>query len=128
MATAGTLAARVRWTPLDRILIVALLIVFSLGAPEFGIETRQPSSDATAGLVYSAMLVLPVAALVLSWRWPVLAAWLGLIGALPVVAVGALDLSGALIGPPPVGMVAVDAGFVVVALILAWRCWRLSRA
>ena len=127
MAIAGVLAARVRWAPLDRILFVALLVVFSLGAPEFGIETRQAPDDATVGLVYAAMLVLPVAAVVLSWRWPALAAWLGLAGAVPLVVVAALDLSGTLIGPPPVGMVLVDIAFAALSLVLIWRCWRLAR-
>jgi len=128
MTTAGALASSgPRWVALDRILIVVLLAVFSLGTPGLGFETRQAPDDGLATLAYGLMFLLPLVALAASWKWPGPAAWLGVIGGLlPVVAAG-LDLFGVLVGPPPASMIAVDAGIVVAGLAVVWRCWRVAR-
>lgn len=128
MATAGVLATRPRWAALDRILIVVLLIAFTLGAPGLGFETRQAPENTFADVAYGVMTLLPLAALLASWKWAMPAAWLGLIASAPPVIVSVLDLFGALIGPPPATMIVVDAGVVVAGLAVAWRCWRLTRA
>jgi hypothetical protein len=128
MATAGVLATPPRWVAFDRILIVVLLVVFSLGTPGLGIETRQPPQSQLADVAYGVMFLIPLVALLLSWRWAVPAAWLGLIGALPPIVAAGLDLLGVLIGPPPAAMAAVDAGVMIAGVALAWRCWRIARA
>lgn len=127
MATAAVLTPRPRWAALDRILIVVLLVVFNLGAPGLGFETRQAPQSSLADFAYGVMFLLPLAALLASWRWATPAAWLGVLASIPPVVAAALDLMGLLIGPPPATMVAVDAGVVLAALAVALRCWRIAR-
>jgi hypothetical protein len=128
MATAGVLATRPRWAALDRILIIILLVVFTLGAPGLGFETRQAPESSIADAAYGLMFLLPLAALLASWKWAVPAAWLGVVGSIPPIVASVLDLFGVLIGPPPATMVAVDAGIVIAGLAVAMRCWRVARA
>jgi hypothetical protein len=108
-------------------MLVALLLSFVLGVPGIGPETRQFTNDAMA-VVLSIVILGPIlGALVASWRWPALAAKLGLVAGLVVAAMAILDLFGVIVGPPPTGMVAVDALMLVIALLVGWRSWSLVR-
>jgi hypothetical protein len=125
---APTAFSRSRLTAFDRIIVVVLLAVFTLGYPGLGIETRVASNTAALSVAYSLAFLGPLLALGTSWRWPRIAAWSALAGGSVAVALVLLDLAGILGGPPPVGMVIVDAIVAVLGALLVWRSWRLVRS
>ena len=114
-----------RW---DRVLLVVLMLAYIPGTPGLGIDTRdQAAAPALLGYLYGAAFFAPIVSLVASWKWPLAAAWLmALSGAIAVVLPG-LDLTGVLAGPPPSGMVALNAVLVVLGAIVAWRGFRAAR-
>lgn len=109
---ASTTPVRSRWTRLDRILLIALLLAYVPGYPGLGIDTREASNAAVLTVAYSVAFLAPLVALGASWRWRRAAAWSGLTGGLVAVALGVLDLAGLLAGPAPSAIIVVD---VVVA-------------
>ena len=115
-----------RW---DRVLLVVLILAYIPGTPGLGIDTRdQAAAPALLGYLYGAAFFAPIVSLAASWRWPLAAAWLmALSGAIAVVLPG-LDLVGLLAGPPPAGMVALNAILVVLGAVVAWRGWRGTRS
>jgi len=117
-----------RWTRLDRVLLVVLLLAYVPGYPGLGIDTREAPNAAALGVAYSLAFLAPVIALGASWRWPRTAAWSALIGGLVAVALGVLDLSGVLAGPAPNAMIVVDAVVAVLGAAVAWRSWALVRS
>jgi hypothetical protein len=124
----ATAFVRSRWTRLDRILLIVLLLAYVPGYPGLGIDTREASNAVALGVAYSVAFLAPLLALGTSWRWPRIAAWSALIGGLVAVALGSLDLAGVLAGPPPSGMVVVDAVVAVLGAAVAWRGWVLLRS
>jgi hypothetical protein len=128
MAGSQIAVARGRWTAVDRISIVLMLVAITLGTPGLGFETRTVGNDALASVVFGLLIIPPIAALVLSWRMPRASAWLGAISGALFAAVAVVDLLGLMIGPPPAGMVLVDALILVTGLFVVARCWRLVRA
>lgn len=127
MGTATGLA-RPGWSGIDRILIVVLLIVWSLGTPGLGIETREPEGSLVLGAVYGIGFLLVLVGVAASWKWPAVAAWSALAGTLGAVVLVLLDLAGVMVGPPPAAMVAVNVGVLIVGAAVTWRSWRLVRA
>ena len=127
MAIGAVSTSQRRWDLMDRGALVLLFVAFALGTPGIGPETRQFSNDAI-GIVLSIVFIAPaLAALVLSWKLPALAARIGVVGGLLLMAAIVLDLLGLLIGPPPTGMILVDILILAAAAAVAWRCWRLVR-
>jgi hypothetical protein len=76
---------------------------------------------------YTIAGLAPLVALAASWKWPIAAASVGVIGGLLAAALGGLDIAGLLAGPPPVGMIVVDTVFGLIGLAVAWRSWRVTR-
>lgn len=112
------------WTAAERGLLVALMLVFLLGTPGLGIETRDVSkTDAVAGAVYGVAFFAVLASLIASFRWPVAASWLGLLGGGLSAALTLLDLAGVFVGPPPVGMAVVDVAVAILGIAVVWRSW-----
>ena len=110
------------WSRAERALLVALMVVFLLGTPGLGIETRDVSkTDAVAGAVYGVAFFAVLASLIASFRWSVVASWLALLGGALSAAVTVLDLAGVFVGPPPVGMAAVDVVVAVLGVAVVWR-------
>ena len=127
MGTATALV-RSRWTGLDRILLVVLLLAYVPGYPGLGIDTREASNAVALGVAYSVAFLAPLLALGTSWRWPRAAAWSALIGGPIAVALGLLDLAGLLAGPAPSAMIGVDAVIAALGAAVAWRSWALLRS
>lgn len=129
MDTTGALGS-LRWTRLDRVIVAALLVVFGLGTPGLGIETRETPADAGALFaLYTVAGLLPFAALFASWKWPRPAAWSAFVGALLALVLVLSDLAGFIPpAPPPPGMVGVDVGVAILGAAVAWRMWRITRS
>lgn len=123
----ATALVRSRWTRFDRILLIVLLLAYVPGYPGLGIDTREASNAVALGVAYSVAFLAPLFALGTSWRWPRAAAWSALIGGLFAVALGLLDLTGALAGPAPSAMIVVDAVVALLGAAVAWRGWGLLR-
>jgi len=123
-----TSLATSRWTGLDRILLVLLLVVFSLGIPGVGVETREGSNSPLLSVAYSVALLAPLLALGASWKWARAAAWAAVTGGVLAVVLTVLDLAGVLGGPPPMGMVVVNVVVAILGATIAWRSWRLARS
>lgn len=122
MLAAGV--AHRNWSGAERGLLVALMLVFLLGTPGLGIETRDMSqTDAVAGAVYGVAFFAVLASLIASSRWPVAASWLGLVAGGLSTALTLLDLAGVFVGPPPVGMAVVDVGVAILGFAVVWRSW-----
>ena len=104
------------------------MLAYIPGTPGLGIDTRdQAAAPALLGYLYGAAFFAPIVSLVASRKWPLAAAWLmALSGAIAVVLPG-LDLAGLLAGPPPSGMVALNAVLVVLGAIVGWRGWSATR-
>lgn len=126
--TTASLPTVSRWTRNERILLVALVLAYVPGIPGLGVDTRESASaSATLGIVYSVALLAPLVALAASWRWPVVAAWAGVIAGILAIALPVLDLAGTLIGPPPAGMIVVNILVAILGAAVAWRSWRVAR-
>jgi len=120
----STPVAHLGWRGTERILVAALMLVFLLGTPGLGIETRDVSkTDAVAGAAYGVAFFAVLASLIASFRWPVLASWLGFLGGGLSAAVTVLDLAGAFVGPPPIGMAVVDVAVAILGAAVVWRSW-----
>ena len=117
-----------RWGVLDRALLIALVLAYIPGIPGVGIETRPPSptGDALVPLFAVAGLA-PIVALAASWKWPIAAGWIAIVGGVLAALLAALDFAGVYGEPPPAGMIVVDAVFGLIGLAVAWRSWRLTR-
>ena len=117
-----------QWTRYERILLIALLLAYVPGIPGLGVDTREAASESAAlGIVYSVALLAPLVALAASWKWPLAGAWAGVIAGVFAVALPVFDLAGALIGPPPAGMIVVNIVVAILGAVVAWRSWRLAR-
>lgn len=107
-----------------RIGLVLLIVVWTLGTPGLGIETRTGGD--VLGWVYTVTYLAAFLALALIWRGrrfaPALA---GAVGAAAAI-IAALDLSGVLLGTPPAGIVALDAAAIGIGLGLVAKA-RLTR-
>ncbi len=126
--TTASLPAISRWTRNERILLIALVLAYVPGIPGLGVDTRESSSaSATLGILYSVALLAPLVALAASWKWPVVAAWAGVIAGSLAIALPVLDLAGMLIGPPPAGMIVVNIVVAILGAAVAWRSWRVAR-
>ena len=112
------------WSVAERGLLVALMLVFLLGTPGLGIETRDMSkTDPVTGAMYGVAFFAVLASLIASFRWPVAASWLGFLGGGSSAALTLLDLAGVFVGPPPVGMAVVDVGVAILGIAVVWRSW-----
>jgi hypothetical protein len=130
--TTGNALDRPRWTRVDRILLLALLLSLIPGIPGVGVETREtPATGGVlvtiAGAGYVVLGLAPFVGLLASWKWARVAAWSALVGGVVGVLLPALDLSGVIVGPPPAGMVVVNVVIAVLAATVVWRSWRLVR-
>lgn len=116
------------WGVFDRALLIALVLAYIPGIPGVGIETRPPSptGDALVPLFAVAGLA-PIIALAASWKWPIAASWIAIVGGALAALLAALDFAGVYGEPPPPGMVVVDAVFGLIGLAVAWRSWRMTR-
>ena len=127
MTTAGARTTS-RWTRYERILLIALLLAYVPGTPGLGVDTRDASSASAAlGAVYGIAFFAPLVALAASWKWPLAAAWTGVIAGVLAVVLPVLDLAGVLSGPPPAGMIVVNIAVAILGAAVAWRSWRLAR-
>jgi hypothetical protein len=116
-----------RWSVLDRALLIALILAYIPGIPGVGIETRPAGGPEFLVAAYTVAGLAPIVALAASWKWPVAAGWIGVVGGLLAAALGGLDIAGLLGTPPPPGMIVVDAVFGLIGLAVAWRSWRVTR-
>lgn len=117
-----------RWTRYERILLIALLLGYAVGTPGLGVDTRDASSASAAlGVVYGVAFFVPLVALAASWKWPLAAAWIGVIAGVLAVVLPVLDLAGVLNGPPPAGMIVVNIVLAILGVAVASRSWRLAR-
>ena len=102
-----------------RVGLVLLIVVWTLGAPGLGIETRTGGD--VMGWVYTVTYLADFLALALTWRGrrfaPALAAAVGVAAA----AIAALDVSGVLLGPPPAGLIALDVAAIGIGLVLVLK-------
>ena len=115
-----------RWT---RLLLIVLVLAYIPGTPGLGVDTRDSTSaPAFLGFVYGAAFFAPLVAIAASWKWPVPATWLALFAGIVAVLLSGLDLVSVLAGPPPSGMVVLNAVLVVLGLAITWRAWRATRA
>ena len=115
-----------RWT---RLLLLILVLAYIPGTPGLGVDTRdQTAAPALLGYLYGAAFFAPLVAFAASWKWPMAATWLALLGGVIAVVLPGLDLLGVLAGPPPAGMVVLNAVIVVLGLAITWRAWRATRA
>jgi hypothetical protein len=109
-----------------RVLLALLLVVWTLGTPGLGIETRTGGD--LMGWVYTVAYLADILALVLTWRGrrfaPAVVAAVGAVAAI----VATLDVSGVLIGPPPVGLIALDSAAIAIGLFLIVRGRRMKLA
>ncbi len=115
-----------RWSRIDRILLIALLLAYVPGTPGLGVDTRE-SSSVSLGVVYGIAFLAPLVALAASWKWPLVAAWAGVIAGALAITLPVLDLAGVLVGPPPAGMIVVNIVVAILGAAVAWRGWRLAR-
>lgn len=127
MASTARTAAPIRWGLADRIPLILLLVAFALGTPGLGPETRHFSNDTIANVLAVIFLIPPVAALALSWKYPAMAAGLGLIAGALLMVTSVLDLLGLFVGPPPASMIVVDGLILVFAAAVVWRSWLVRR-
>lgn len=108
-----------------RVLLVLLIVVWTLGTPGLGIETRTGGD--VMGWVYTVAYLADILALVLTWRGrrfaPAVAAAVGAVAA----TLATLDVSGVLLGAPPAAMIALDAASIGIGLVLLWNA-RLREA
>lgn len=108
-----------RSTTLRRWLLIALLVAYIPGTPGLGIDTRVTDSQLLP-VIYTVAWLLPAIALVASWRWAAAARWLALASGVVALVLAVLDLAGVLVGPPPVGMIVIDAILAIVGAAVAW--------
>ena len=117
-----------RWTRYERILLIALVLGYAVGTPGLGVDTRDASSASAAlGVVYGVAFFAALVALAASWKWPLAAAWIGVIAGVLAVVLPVLDLAGVLNGPPPSGMIVVNIFLAILGVAVASRSWRLAR-
>lgn len=115
-----------RWT---RLLLLILVLAYIPGTPGLGVDTRESTAaPAFVGYLYGAAFFAPLIAFAASWKWPMPATWLALIGGALAVVLPGLDELGVLAGAPPAGMIALNAVYIVLGLAIAWRAWRATRA
>ena len=108
-----------RWT---RILLIALVVAYIPGTPGLGVDTRdQTAAPAFLGYVYGAAFFAPIVALAASWKWPAPARWLALLSGAVAIVLPGLDLTGVLAGPPPAGMIVLNAILVVLGVAIVLR-------
>ena len=125
----STTVAHPDWRATERILLLALMLVFLLGTPGLGIETRDVSqTDAVVGAAYGVAFFAALASLIASFRWPVAASWLGVLSGGLSAAVTVLDLAGAFVGRPPIGMAIVDVTVAILGAALVWRSSKHARS
>lgn len=120
-------ASSARWGVLDRAMLIALVLAYIPGIPGVGIETRPAGGPELLVAVYTVGMLAPIVALAASWKWPIAAGWIGVVGGLLAAALGGLDIAGLLGAPPPPGMIVVDAVFGLIGVAVAWRSWRVGR-
>jgi hypothetical protein len=125
--SATAAASSGRWGIFDRALLIALVLAYIPGIPGVGIETRPPGGPELLIAAYTVGILAPIVALAASWKWPIAAGWIGVVGGLLAAALGGLDIAGLLGAPPPPGMIVVDAVFGLIGLAVAWRSWRVTR-
>ena len=125
---ASTTPGRSRWTRLDRILLIVLVLAYVPGYPGLGIDTREVSNAAVLTIAYSVAFLAPLVAIGASWRWRRAAACSGLTGGLVAVALGLLDLAGLLAGPAPSAIIVVDTVVASLGAAVAWRSWGLLKS
>lgn len=123
----ATTSTSARWSLFDRALLIALVLAYIPGIPGVGVETRPPGGPELLLAAYTVAGLAPIVALAASWKWPIPAGWIGVVGGLLGAALGALDIAGLLGAPPPPGMVVVDAVFGIVGVVVAWRSWLVTR-
>jgi hypothetical protein len=116
-----------RWSLADRAGVAALSVAVALGTPGLGLETRHPANEAALSAIAFVVFALPLVVVALSFARPAAATRLGLATGVLFTVFGALDLVGVVIGPPPAGMVVVDAAMAVIGAAVAVRCWALAR-
>lgn len=124
---ATAVASSGRWGVFDRALLIALVLAYIPGMPGVGIETRPAGGPEPLLAAYTVAGLAPIVALAASWKWPIAAGWIGVVGGLLAAALGGLDIAGLLGAPPPPGMIVVDALFGLIGLAVAWRSWRVGR-
>lgn len=109
-----------------RVLLAMLLVVWTIGTPGLGIESR--AGGAAIGWLYTFAYLAVILALATTWRAtrfaPVLVTAAGAVAAI----IAALDLWGVLSGPPPVAMIALDATAIAIGLFLIVRARRMRPA
>ena len=110
----------------QRVLLALLVVVWTVGAPGLGIETRAGGD--VIGWLYTFAYLAVFLALVLTWRGrrfaPVAT---GAVGAAAAV-IAILDLSGVLSGPPPAGMIALDIASICIGLFVLLRARQMRPA
>jgi hypothetical protein len=112
-----------RWT---RLLLLILVLAYIPGTPGLGVDTRESTAaPAFLGYLYGAAFFAPLIALLASWKWPTVALNLAAIGGLMAVILPGLDEFGVLAGPPPPGMVVLNAVYIVLGAAIGWRSTRL---
>lgn len=116
-----------QWGIVDRLVILLIVPVFVLGTPGFGPENREFSNNVIPAILAICFLAPPIVAIALSWKMPSIAAKVGVFGGLLLIATAVLDMLGLIVGPPPSGMILVDALMLLVAVAITWRCWVLLR-
>jgi hypothetical protein len=87
--------------------------------PGVGIETRTSSGSDALLAVYTVAGLAPLVALAASWKWPLVAGWIGVVAGVLWMALGALDLGGILGAAPPPGMIVVDAVLAIIGVAVA---------
>lgn len=108
-----------RWT---RILLVALAVAYLPGTPGLGVDTRdQAAVPAFIGYVYGVAFFAPIVAFAASWKWPGPARWLALLSAIAAIVLPGLDLAGVVAGPPPAGMIVLNAILIVLGVAILLR-------
>jgi hypothetical protein len=125
MSQVGSVDAPPRWTWKDRSLLGAMLLLFIVGTPGLGPETREAPSAAVTALMFCLFILPSVVAFAASWKWPTAAARAGVVAGATLIIMGALDLAGVLISRPPPGMVIVDSLIVGLGAVIGWRTWAL---
>jgi hypothetical protein len=115
-----------RWL---RLLLIVLVLAYIPGTPGLGVDTRSAdSAPALLGYLYGAAFLAPLLAVAASWKWRAAATWLALLSGILAIVLPGLDELGVLAGPPPVGMVVLNAVVIGIGLAIAWLAWRATRA